>query len=370
MSAAQAAEAMCAGVAAAGIDATCVAMPIADGGEGTVDAVVDALGGRRIEVPTRDVFGKPRQAILGLLPDDRAVIEVAQAVGLGLVPFAERNLLHATSLGVADLVLAAFDSGARELVIGLGGTGTNDGGAGLLVGLGARLLDDAGNDVPPEPAELARVAVIDLTGLDPRWSTASVTLACDVTSPLLGPDGATAVFGPQKLGPQKLGARPREGELDLLEAALTQFATALERATGRSVRELPGAGAAGGLGAAFLALGAVRRDGAATVIETVGLAAAVATADLVLTGEGSLDRQTLTGKAPAAVAALAQRHGVPVIAFGGRIDPTARAELDSMFTSLVPLTDEPLPLPEALASGPANLRAAVARTVRQLAAPT
>lgn len=358
MTAAEAAAAMARGVRRVLPAAECVEVPMADGGEGTTEVLVAALGGRLVDVDTVDALGRPRRARIGIAHGDLAVIEVASAVGLGLIAPALRDPMAAMSRGVADLVRAALDGGARRLVIGLGGSATNDGGAGLLVGLGARLLDHDGHDVEPRPCELHRVRTIDPTGLDHRLADVTIELACDVTNPLLGPTGASAVFGPQK------GADP--AQVRALDSALATFATALETAAGRRVRDEPGAGAAGGLGAALLALGARRRPGVEVVADAVGLDAAVAGADLVLTGEGSIDAQTLAGKTPTGVAHVAARHGVPVIAFAGRLAPDAEVLLEHGFLAVVPILREVTDLPTALQRGAVNLELAVATALRLL----
>lgn len=356
MTAVEAAAAMARGVRRALPAAECVEVPLADGGEGTTAALVAALGGRLVDVATTDALGRPVEATIGLTDDGLAVVEVAAAVGLGLVAPDERDVMTSTSAGVAPLVRAALDAGARRLVVGLGGSATNDGGAGLLVGLGARLLDDAGFEVSPQPRELHRVAAVDLGDLDPRLADLSVELACDVTSPLLGPHGASAVFGPQK------GATPAQAEV--LDAALTVVARALEVAVGRPVRDEPGAGAAGGLGAAFLALGATRRSGIEVVMEAARLEEHLQGADLVITGEGAVDSQTLAGKAPAGVAEVARRAGVPVIVVAGQVDPSAEALLDHGVAAVVPMLRRVSTLEEALHDGPDNLEHAVATALR------
>lgn len=375
MTAAQAAAAMARGVRRVFPDAVCVQAPMADGGEGTTAALTSALGGTIRTVAVRDALGRAAQGEVGLVAGeaggagdpavtpgagDLAVLEVASAVGLEAVPPGERDPMVATSLGVADLVRAALDLGARRIIVGLGGSATNDGGAGLLVGLGARLLDGAGEPVAPVPGRLGQVALVDLTGLDPRVGEVSIELACDVTNPLLGPDGASAVFGPQK------GATPEQ--VEVLDGALAVFADALERAVGFAVRDVAGAGAAGGLGAAFLALGASRRPGVEVVMDAVGLADLVRGADLVLTGEGSVDSQTLAGKTPAGVAAVAGRHGVPVVAFAGRVPASADVLLEHGFLAVVPILTQVVTLPEALALGAENLERAVATAMRLVGA--
>ncbi len=379
MTAPEAARAMARGVRQAlGPGAEVVELPMADGGEGTMEVIVAARGGRFVEVPVRDALGRPIRASVGLVAeevdDDAAgaetrglvsraalgglgVMDVASAVGLAQVDPAERDPWMATSRGVGDLLRALLDAGVGRVVIGLGGSATNDGGAGMLEALGAVLRDGAGGVVPARPDRLRQVASLDVSGLDSRLADVEITLACDVTNPLVGSTGATAVFGPQK----GVGAE----DVPELDAALAVWAHALEAAVGRSVRSLPGAGAAGGLGVAFLALGAQRRPGVEVVAEAVGLDAAVAGADLVLTGEGSIDEQTLAGKVPAGVAAIAARHGVPVIAFGGRVDPGEVALLtsDLGLADVVEITPPGAPLAEALRAGAANLERAVAEVL-------
>lgn len=356
MTAVEAAAAMARGVRRALPDAECVEVPLADGGEGTTAALVAALGGRLVDVATTDALDRPVMATIGIADTRTVVVEVAAAVGIGLVAPAERDVMTSTSAGVAPLVRAALDVGARRLVVGLGGSATNDAGAGLLVGLGARLLDSEGHQVSAEPRHLDRVASVDLSGLDPRLADLRVELACDVTSPLLGATGASVVFGPQK------GADA--AQVQALDAALGVFVQAVERAVARPVRDEPGAGAAGGLGAAFLALGATRRSGIEVVMEAARLEEHLQDADLVITGEGAVDSQTLTGKAPAGVAEVARRAGVPVIVVAGQVDPSAEALLDHGVAAVVPMLRRVSTLEEALHDGPDNLEHAVATALR------
>ena len=356
MSAAEAARAMARGVREVYPDADCVEVPMADGGEGTTEALVDALGGRWRTVASVDALRRPITAAYGLLPGGVAVIEVAAAVGIGLIAPAERDVLRATSFGVADLVRDALDAGATRLIVGLGGSVTTDGGAGMLAGLGARWLDADGGPLAPDPASLATLARVDLTGLDPRLRGITVDLACDVTNPLLGPHGSAAVFGPQK------GATP--AQVPVLDATLARIADALVAAGTPEVRDQPGAGAAGGLGAAWLSLGARRRKGVEVVAEAVGLDRHLRGASLVLTGEGSVDAQTLAGKTPAGVAAVAAARGVPVIAFAGRLGPGADDLVHHGFAAVLPIMAGPGDLAAALAAGPANLQRAVATAMR------
>lgn len=356
MSAAEAAAAMARGVRAVYADAECVEVPMADGGEGTAEALVDALGGQWREVATVDALGRPITARYGLTPDGLAVIEVAAAVGIGLIPPAEREVMASSSAGVADLVRDALDAGATHVIVGLGGSATTDGGAGLLAGLGAVWLDADGVALAAHPEALTRLDRVDLTGLDPRLERVEIELACDVTNPLLGPSGSAAVFGPQK------GASSEQ--VPVLDGVLTRIADALVAAGRADVREVPGAGAAGGLGAAFLSLGGRRRRGVEVVAEAAGLARHVAGVDLVLTGEGSIDSQTLAGKTPAGVAEVAAASGVPVIAFAGRLGEGADKLVGNGFAAVVSITTGPSDLATALADGPANLERAVATALR------
>lgn len=311
--AAAVAEALAAGIARVWPQAEILCKPVADGGEGTVDALVNATGGRFVETEATGPLGERVRARWGILGDDAtAVVEAAAASGLGLVPPEQRDPRRATSRGTGELIRAALDAGCRRIIVGLGGSATNDGGAGMARALGARLLDRSGRELPEGGAALTDLDRIDLSGLDPRLAEAEIVGAADVTNPLLGPHGASAVFGPQK------GASP--ADVALLEAALARYADVLARETGRDVRHVPGAGAAGGLGAGLLAFcGASLRSGADVVLEAVGLEDAVRPAALVVTGEGKLDGQTAFGKAPLAVARLAKRHGKPVVAVAGAL---------------------------------------------------
>ncbi|HEY3546370.1 MAG TPA: glycerate kinase [Propionicimonas sp.] len=352
MTAPEAAAAMARGVGVAVPEAGCTVIPMADGGEGTTDTLIAALGAVRRDVTARDALGRPVRAAYGLTTDGLAVMEVAAAVGIGLVAPGERDVMRSDSRGVADLVLDALDAGADRLLVGLGGSATTDGGAGLLAGLGVRLLDAAGSDVAPTPVGLDRLARVDVSGLERRLACLRIDLASDVTNPLLGPLGSAAIFGPQK------GATP--AQVPVLDAVLCRLADALVQAGLPDVRDVPGAGAAGGLGMAFLSLGARLRPGVEVVAEAVGLSDAIAGADLVLTGEGALDAQTAAGKTPAGVLAVAARHGVPVIAFAGRLGTGIE---DLGFASCVPIVAESVDLATALREGPANLERAVAGAV-------
>ncbi|MEN3301652.1 glycerate kinase [Pseudonocardia sp.] len=283
-----------------------VELPVADGGEGTLDAAL-AAGFRRHPVTVTGPTGKPVDAAIALR-DGTAVVELAAASGLALLPDGSEPM-RASSRGTGELVAAALDAGARRIVLGVGGSAGTDGGAGLLSALGARITDASGRELPDGGAALAHADAVDLGGLDPRLGDVGIVLASDVDNPLLGPAGAAAVYGPQK------GATPED--VVLLDAALARFAglVAPDGAT------LPGAGAAGGVGfAALTVLGARRRRGIEVVLELTGFAERLIGAALVVTGEGALDAQTLHGKAPAGVAAAARESGVPVVAVCGRCE--------------------------------------------------
>ena len=287
-------------------------LPMADGGEGTVAALIAATGGRRIDLEVSGPLGERVQAFFGVLGDGHtAVIERAAASGLELVPAARRDPMRTSSRGTGELIHAALESGARHIILGIGGSATNDAGCGLAQALGARLLD--GNGAPlgePPIARLDQLAHIDLSGLDPRLAECVIDVACDVDNPLLGPRGASAVFGPQKGADAAMIVE--------LDARLARFAARVEEDLGLQVADLPGAGAAGGLGAGAVAmLGASLRPGIEIVSEVVDLDAHVRAADLVITGEGRIDGQSVHGKTPVGVARVARRHGKPVIALAG-----------------------------------------------------
>ena len=361
MTATDAVTAMQRGVLSVFPDADCVGAPMADGGEGTTEALADALGGVIVIAPVHDALGRPVSARYGYVGTERlAIVEIAAAAGIDLVAVADRDPRITSSYGVGELIGHALDRGASRFIVGLGGSVTNDGGAGMLQALGAQLLDAQGQDLPGGGAALARLDRIDLSTLDPRLAGTTFEIASDVTNPLLGATGASAVFGPQK------GADPAMvGELD---AALGVYSTVIAALTGQDVAARPGAGAAGGLGAAFLAFfRADMRRGVDVVMDAVHLADLIAGADFVLTGEGSIDLQTLNGKTPLGVAEAAAVHGVPVIAFAGRIGSGAEVLYDHGFTALVPIVQSVSDLPGALADGAANLERAVATTCRLLA---
>jgi glycerate kinase len=331
-------------------DAEYVKIPVADGGEGTVQAMIDATAGRRVELTVTGPLGEPVAAFYGLGGGaPLAVIEMAAASGLELVPPERRNPMITTSYGTGELIRAALDSGARKFVLGVGGSATNDGGAGMVQALGVRLLDGQGAELGAGGAELARLERIDMAGLDPRIRDCVFDIACDVSNPLVGPQGASAVFGPQK------GASPEM--VAQLDANLRHYADIIQRDLGRDVAAIPGGGAGGGVGAAMLIfLGGRLRPGVDIVTEAVGLAQAVSDADLVVTGEGRIDAQTVKGKTPIGVARVAKAAGKPVLAIGGCLSPDAGAVLghgiDAIFSSVA----RSCTVAEALANAQENLQ--------------
>lgn len=361
MTASQAVAAMRAGVLAVLPDAECVGVPMADGGEGTVDAVVDALDGTHVAVDVADPLDRPIRANYGYVAErGLAVVEMATASGLELVAPEDRDVLRASTFGVGQLIASALDHGATELLIGLGGSATNDAGAGMLAALGAKLRDSEGAVLPPGGAALARLERIDLSGLDPRLADVRIRIASDVTAPLLGTGGASAVFGPQK------GATP--ADVQTLETALTRFVAVTEATLGRARPELPGAGAAGGLGFALLDfLGAECHPGVEVIAETVGLEQAVAGADWVFTGEGSVDAQTMLGKTPFGVTQAARRAGARVVIFAGRVAPDADVLLANGVDRLVAITEPGTPIAQALRDGAVSLERATADVCRTFA---
>jgi len=306
---AEVADAIARGLQRALGEVSSIAVPVADGGEGTVDAAL-AAGFTRCSARVTGPTGEKLTADYAF-KDGTAVIEMAAASGLDVLPNGIKQPLTATSYGTGELITHALDHGAKAIVLGVGGSATTDGGAGMLQALGAELQDGAGNELAGGGAALENLAHVNLGGLDPRLASTEVVLAADVENPLNGPNGAAHVFGPQK------GADPAQAQR--LDAALGHFADVLEAALGRSYRALPGAGAAGGMGyAAMAVLGAERRRGIDVVLELTGLSAALESADAVITGEGSLDSQSLEGKTPIGVAELAATHGVPVYGICGR----------------------------------------------------
>ncbi|EIJ0934265.1 glycerate kinase [Vibrio cholerae] len=311
LTAKQVCDAIQAGLARVWHDAKFIAIPVADGGEGTVQSLVDATQGRLVEVKVMGPQGKRVEAFYGMLGDNQtAVIEMAAASGLHHVPVAQRDPKLTTSFGTGELIRHALDQGVTKLIIGLGGSATNDGGVGMLAALGARFTNADGDPIQLTGGGLHELTHIDLQDFDPRLQNCDILVACDVNNPLCGDKGASAVFGPQK------GATPED--VQLLDGSLRQFGLLTEKVTGKMVLESAGAGAAGGMGAALLAYTQARlRPGIEIVLETVQFAHQVSDADLVITGEGRIDSQTVHGKTPMGVAKVAKRFDVSVLALCG-----------------------------------------------------
>jgi glycerate kinase len=359
LSAAAAAMAMADGVRGAASDAECVIRPIADGGDGSLDAFT-AAGFARMPVTARGPTGEPVDAAYATR-GSTAVVELASTCGLLLLPGGVPAPMASTTQGLGDAIRAALDHGATNLIVCLGGSASTDGGTGMLEALGARLTDAAGHDVPPSGAGLLRIEALDLAGLDPRLARATVTIAADVTSPLVGPAGAAAVFARQK------GATPHQ--VVELDAGLRSWAAVLERATGRDVAVTPGAGAAGGAAAALLAAcGATMAPGADLIADLVGLDDAIAGAHLVITGEGRLDAQSLLGKGAVSVATTARALGVPTLAVCGTITLDDEALHDAGFAGWADLRSRTTDPQEAMRDAATLIAGATETALREWAA--
>lgn len=340
--------------------------PMADGGEGTLAAVASALGEQaaRRSASVHDPLGREVSADWLLLDDGKtAFIEMAAASGLALLSPAERtpeSARIASTRGTGELIRAAVEAGVTSIVVGIGGSATTDGGAGLLSVLGIRCLDAIGVELPPGGAALARLSRIDMSGIEPRLEKVDVVIASDVTNPLTGPAGAAEVYAPQK-GADVTAVRE-------LDAALSVFGVAVEVATGRAVAGLPGTGAAGGTGAALLGFThAALRPGFEVVAELVGLPSVLAGADLVITGEGRADEQTLSGKTAMGVAQLAREAGVPVVLLCGALGPGAELlERSGLFDLVQPIPDRPMLLTDAMADTDRLLVNAAERLARAI----
>ncbi|HHQ4479248.1 TPA: glycerate kinase [Aeromonas veronii] len=331
-------------------NATYVKLPMADGGEGTVQSLVDATGGRILPVEVTAPLGNKVQGFVGLLGDgERAVIEMAAASGIHLVAPEQRNPLLTSSFGTGELILAALEMGVKHLILGIGGSATNDGGAGMIQALGGKFLKADGSAIELGGAGLGELETIDLSGLDPRLGELVIEVACDVNNPLCGPKGASAVFGPQK------GATPEM--VVELDANLSRYADCIEQALGKQVKDIPGAGAAGGMGAALVGLlGAELKPGIQIVIEALKLAEEVADADLVITGEGRIDSQTIHGKTPIGVARCAKQFGKPVIGISGCLTDDCGVVHDHGLDAVFAVVNRAMSLPEALESASTNIQ--------------
>ncbi|HXZ05712.1 MAG TPA: glycerate kinase [Ktedonobacteraceae bacterium] len=358
LTAAEAGSAIAQGVRAIFPKAEIDFVPIADGGEGTVQALVDASGGKIIQMTVTGPLGEPVPAFFGLMGDgNTAVIEMAACAGLPLVPPEKRDPRITTTYGVGELIRAALDNGSRHFIIGIGGSATNDGGAGLVQALGAKLFDLQSREISRGGAALATLAHISTTGLDPRLQQCTVDVACDVNNPLCGPMGASAVYGPQK------GATPEM--VEELDKALAHYAQIIEKELGLSIQNIPGAGAAGGLGAGLMAfLHAKLRPGAQIIFEALSLEKHIQQADLVITAEGQIDAQTAYGKSVGAVAEIAKRYNLPVLAFAGSLGENYKVAFSLGVDAIEAIPDRPMTLTFAMENAALLIRDSAERACR------
>lgn len=340
------ADAIALGLAQVWPDAQLVKCPMADGGEGTVESVLAACDGQLRRTNVRGPLGTTVDAAWGWLPQSlTAIIEMAEASGLQLVPTGQRDACISSTFGTGELIRAALDAGAQRVILAIGGSATNDAGAGAMQALGVKLLDAQGETLPPGGLALAQLARIDLSDIDPRLAQVRFDIAADVNNPLCGPHGASAIFGPQK------GATPVQ--VEQLDRALGHFADLCAQVVNKDVRDEPGSGAAGGLGFGAKAfLGAQFKAGVEVVAELVGLAEAVKDADLVITGEGRFDAQTLRGKTPFGVARIARQHGVPVIVIAGTLGEGYQALYEHGIDAAFALASGPMTLEQACTEAP------------------
>ena len=361
-----AAPAICAAIARGLVrvwpDVEIRACPMADGGEGTLDAVL-TRGGERKTRQVTGAGGKTRTAAYGIVDAAEgatAIVEAAEIVGITDPDGMALDVTARSTAGVGEMIRALLDAGVRRFMIGVGGSSTNDGGAGMLTALGIKLVDDAGRAVSPTPRGLAGAAHADASGLDRRLSESAITIMSDVNNPLCGERGATAVFGPQK------GVRP--GDVATIDATLSRYAALVEGAVGRRVAEKPGAGAAGGLGFALQLAGASFRSGAEVVADLIGLDRALLGATWAFSGEGRSDRQTLLRKAPFVVAERARAAGVPITLLSGAVDAAALPELSKVFSGCFALPSGPMSLADCIAGADALLADRAEQIARTLAA--
>jgi len=357
MTAKQACEAMERGIKKVNHQITCIQVPMADGGEGTMQSLVDATGGEIYTETVIGPLGNEVEALYGILGDGQTgIIEMASASGLHLVPKEKRNPLVTTTYGTGQLIKACLDQGIKKLLIGIGGSATNDGGAGVFQALGGKLLDVNGKELGFGGGELGRLARIDLTHFDPRIKDISLEVACDVTNPLCGEQGASFVFGPQK------GATPEV--IELLDKNLMNYGNIIKAQFNLDILGVPGAGAAGGLGAGLMMfLNGTLKKGIDMVMEYASLEEKVMDADMVWTGEGSIDFQTQFGKTPFGVASLAKKYHKPVVAFAGKVGENIDSlyeKIDTIFSIMQGVSS----LEEALANGQQNLKRASENAIR------
>lgn len=356
----EAAEAMERGIKKVIPQAECIKVPMADGGEGTVQSLVDATDGEIYETLVTGPDGNPTKAMFGILGDkETAVLEMASASGIHLIAREKRNPLKTTTYGTGELIKAALDKGVKNILIGIGGSATNDGGAGMIQALGGRLLTESGEELSFGGGALNLLHTIDLSGLDKRLKAIKVEVACDVKNPLIGKTGASHVFGPQK------GATPQM--VEILDKNLEHYANMISSQLGKSIAYVEGAGAAGGLGGGLLAfLSAELKRGIELVVKYTELKNKMKGADYVFTGEGSIDGQTLFGKTPMGVSLTAKELGIPVIVLAGRVGTGCETLYENGITSILGIVSEATSLEEALKKGPENLERTAENVARIL----
>jgi glycerate kinase len=358
LSAGRAADAMARGAARAAPDAEIVTIPFSDGGDGLVEVVAEILHGTKIAHEVSGPLFRPVRAEYCLLSSSRtAAIEMARASGLSLLDPEELDPLQTTTLGTGELISHALDQGVTRILVGIGGSATNDGGVGMAAALGARFLDKNMAPISPRGGALSSLARIDLSGMDRRLDDVQIDAVCDVDNPLLGPAGASRVYGPQK------GADP--DQVELLEKGMENLARLISRDLGLEVKDRPGAGAAGGLGAGLLAfLGAELRSGIELMLELTDLEARLERADLVLTAEGRVDGQTFFGKGPLGVARAARSRGVPCVLLAGSVDPDLPDIGSTGLNAILPIALGPMSLDQAMARTEETLTFATEQAVR------
>lgn len=358
LTAVQVADYMAAGVRQVYPEADIKQVPLSDGGEGLTESLTAALGGVIKHCTVTDPCGNKVQAAYGVAGDHTVIMEMAQASGLELVPRDKRNPLTATTYGTGELIKAALDEGCRTIIIGIGGSATNDGGAGMAQALGARLLDSSGREISRGGAGLLQLDRIDVAGLDPRLAETEIRVACDVTNPLYGPQGASYIYGPQKGADADM--------VKILDRALQHWAEVIKRDLGMDVADIPGAGAAGGLGAGLLAFaGGKLQPGLDLVLEVLKMEEILASGmDLVITGEGSINQQSLYGKVPVGLARRAKRYGIPVVAIVGSIGPGAEAVYQHGIDAVISIAPGPITLEESLSRAGELIREAAHTALR------
>jgi len=337
-------------------------LPLSDGGEGLTETLIAAMAGRMLEQEVTAPMGNRVMARFGVAGDDTAIIEMAEASGLNLVPPAQRNPLLATTFGTGELIRAALGQGCRHLIIGIGGSATNDGGAGMAQALGVKMLNAQGEDIAPGAAGLLELDTIDMSALDPRLSRTKISVACDVTNPLCGPRGASRVYGPQK------GADA--AAVDLMDRALARMAEVVKRDLDLDICELPGAGAAGGLGAGLAAFaGADLQPGLELVLEILQFDTLLSAGqDLIITGEGEINGSSLYGKVPVGVARRARQYGIPVLALVGNIGPDTKQVYAEGIIAIMSIAPGPITREQSMIRAGELLSDAAERALRLISA--